>query len=229
MNNQEGKTLRYNASESDNFNQNGSDIEAEIDLLVSGDMPKTIVGRADVPATPVAPRQQEVAPTAPPARESDADKAGKTKLVTRPVDKDAEHTMLVRPPRKQEGETVASDDENQAYYTTAWLVAVSGPMKGQSFALCQGHNFIGRSARSGRPNELCLPKDPTVSSNALRITYDYKGNMFFVQSGNDASEVSYINDKPLLSPTELKTGDIIALSTSTSVRFVRFVDDQFIW
>lgn len=155
---------------------------------------------------------------------------GRTRLVSRPQSSNAsEHTQLIRPSRGHQANPAATEELVESDFTTAWLVAISGPMKGRNYTLKQGRNFIGRADAEGKNNRIQLAADPSVSSEAIIIAYDYMRNKFYVQPGNEGTQISYINDMPLLSPVELNSQDVIALSPATSVRFIKFCDEQFVW
>ena len=85
-----------------------------------------------------------------------------------------------------------------------WLVCVEGVHCGQDFRIKSGRNFVGRSGTM----DVCLSGDMGVSRDRhLIVTYDPKSTLFFAQPGESSSALSYLNDKPLLEATELKSGD----------------------
>ena len=106
-----------------------------------------------------------------------------------------------------------------------WVVCTDGVHLGQDFRLKSGRNFVGRSGTM----DICLSGDSAVSRDRhLIISYDPKGNMFFVQSGDTSSALSYLNDKPLLEVATLKTGDKLNVG-ETELRFVAFCGKGFSW
>jgi hypothetical protein len=105
-----------------------------------------------------------------------------------------------------------------------WLVCIKGVHYGEDFKIKSGRNFIGRSSN----NHICLSADTRVSRDSQAIlTYDAKSNQFFIQPDN-SSELCYLNDEPVLSPTKLNANDEIALGES-KLKFVPFCSDYFVW
>lgn len=105
-----------------------------------------------------------------------------------------------------------------------WLVCTKGPHFGEDFRIKMGKNFIGRLGNM----DIVLSKDSSVSREKhLVVLYDPKGNMFIVQSG-ESKELSYLNDKVILSPQELNPYDVITLGSS-ELLFVPLCSDSFKW
>ena len=128
-----------------------------------------------------------------------------------------------------------SQDDNRTvhYYQKAlgtepvvgWLVCINGVHFGQDFRIKSGRNFVGRSGAM----DVCLSGDTAVSRDRhLIVTYDPKGKSFFVQPGNSSSVLSYLNDKPLLEASALKTGDKLTVGES-DLMFVAFCGKNFTW
>ena len=138
-------------------------------------------------------------------------------------------TVLVKRPRQN----AATDDKQPEPLETTpdswcvgWLVAISGPYCGVSFPLRVGMNHIGRN----EANDVCLAEDGGISRDAqIVVTYDKRGNRFYVAPGTHCSQTSEMNDAILLAPTPLESGAIIRLSDETQVRFVAFCDSQYHW
>ncbi len=106
-----------------------------------------------------------------------------------------------------------------------WLVCINGVHFGQDFRIKSGRNFVGRSGAM----DVCLSGDTAVSRDRhLIVTYDPKGNTFFAQPGDTSSALSYLNDKPLLEATALKTGDKLTVGES-DLMFVAFCGETFTW
>lgn len=105
-----------------------------------------------------------------------------------------------------------------------WLVCVEGVHYGQDFRIKSGRNFIGRSGNM----DVCLSGDMAVSRDKHAIlTYDPKGNTFFMQPG-ETSELSYLNGNPLLEATAVKSGDRLTVG-ETELIFVPFCGKTFKW
>jgi hypothetical protein len=128
----------------------------------------------------------------------------------------------------------ARDDSMTVHYyqktlgtepVVGWLVCVSGVHFGQDYRIKSGRNFVGRSGSM----DVCLSGDTAVSRDRhLIVTYDPKGRSFFAQPGDTSSALSYLNDKPLLEASELKTGDKLTVGES-ELMFVAFCGKDFSW
>lgn len=105
-----------------------------------------------------------------------------------------------------------------------WLVCVEGGVKGRSYELYAGMNFIGRN----RNNHICVPTDISISREKHGIViYDPKSRTYLVQSGMSA-ELLYLNDKVVLQPIALEPYDALLLG-ETKFLFVPFCGDSFTW
>lgn len=108
-----------------------------------------------------------------------------------------------------------------------WLVCVAGSKRaqlGRDYRLVEGKNSIGRGANFS----VNIEGDDSVSRQAQAyVIYDPKGNCFIVQIGESKS-LCYLNGKVVLSPVELKLGDIITVG-GTDLRFVPLCTDSFNW
>lgn len=105
-----------------------------------------------------------------------------------------------------------------------WLVCVEGKHFGEDFKLKAGKNFIGRSSKM----DVCLSGDTSVSREKhLIVLYDPNTNVFIVQSG-DSKELSYHNEKLVLSPVELEPYDVLKVG-STKLLFIPFCSEKFTW
>lgn len=112
----------------------------------------------------------------------------------------------------------------QPELTTGWLVCVKGPLKGRSFCLRSGNNFIGRSAKS----QVCLNGDMQVSNEKhLNITYDPRSNQYFITPGSSINIV-YLNKEPLLEHKILTAYDTIEVGQEI-LKFVPFCGPDFRW
>ena len=105
-----------------------------------------------------------------------------------------------------------------------WLVAIAGNNFGQDFKLKTGRNFIGRS----NSMDVALTGDSSISREKHAIIlYEPKSNSFLVQPG-DAKELFYLNDKVVLTATEINAYDTLSLG-STKLLFIPCCSDKFNW
>lgn len=107
---------------------------------------------------------------------------------------------------------------------TGWLVCIEGAEKGRDYRLHAEMNYIGR----GRGNDVVLASDATVSRerHAL-IAYDDRDKMFYFAPASGSSLVRR-NGKPVLSTTELNTGDRLEIGSGTYI-FVPLCGEGFQW
>ena len=137
-----------------------------------------------------------------------------------------ERTVLVR--RSTDRGVEASTPENDLPDgpVVGWVVVVAGPGRGRSVPLGYGMNQIGREAG----NRVVLPfGDPQISRvKHATLTYDPRGKKFFIQHG-ESSNLTYVGDMPVLSPMELKSGELIRLGDTTVLKFIPLCGDGFNW
>lgn len=105
-----------------------------------------------------------------------------------------------------------------------WLVAIAGNNFGEDFKLKTGRNFIGRASHM----DVALTGDPSVSRDKHAIIlYEPKSNVFIVQPG-DAKELFYLNDKVVLTASEINAYDVLSLG-GTKLLFIPCCSDKFNW
>ncbi len=110
-------------------------------------------------------------------------------------------------------------------FPVGWLVVVAGPGHGAAFALHDGVARIGR----GEDQEICLNfGDGSISrENHLSVAFDSEQNAFFIgQSGR--SNIVRLNNKPLLSTEQVRSGDQIRVG-ETTLRLAALCGDDFSW
>ncbi len=153
-------------------------------------------------------------------------KMGKSRLVSSAGD---EKTRLVGGRRKQADRDRLQEQANKADAmddpVVGWLVIIQGPGKGRSLKLGYGANSIGR----GETNRISLNfgDDQISREQHTTVTYDPRGKKFYVQQGS-GTNLTYLDDQPVLMPTELSARNDITLG-NTVVRFVPFCGEAFDW
>lgn len=147
---------------------------------------------------------------------------------------ESEYTMPIEP-KEVDIPPVVTEDNSQAtvgYYdvilpsepVVGWMVAIEGAHFGQDFKLKTGRNFVGRASEM----DICLKEDQSVSRDKHAIVlYEPKSNLFLVQPG-DAKELFYLNDKVVLSATEINAYDVLTLG-KTKLLFIPCCSDKFNW
>ena len=120
-----------------------------------------------------------------------------------------------------QAETVDAMDDP----VVGWLVIVSGPGKGRALPLGYGTNSIGR----GETDRVKVDfGDNRISrSGQSTVTYDPRGRVFYVQHGG-GTNLTYVDDKPVLTPTELAALTHITIG-DTVLRFVPLCGKEFDW
>lgn len=107
---------------------------------------------------------------------------------------------------------------------TGWLVAISGPEKGNDYRITSEKNFIGRSEQM----DIRISGDEAVSrDNHAAVSYSPKNHTFRLYLG-DSKGLVYLNDEEVITPELLKSHDIIELG-QTKLMFVPFCGDNFQW
>ena len=181
-------------------------------------------------------RQAEALPEAPKGsdQESDADRLeAPTRLMKDSAKssgtQDDEKTRILggrrrrRNPEQSEDRTGTADAMDDP--VVGWLVIVSGPGKGRALSLGYGTNTIGR----GETDRVRVDfGDNRISRGGhSTVTYDPRGRVFYVQHGG-GTNLTYVNDKPVLTPTEISALTHITMG-DTVLRFVPLCGKDFDW
>jgi len=129
------------------------------------------------------------------------------------------------PSGREPADGAAQDAQGEAVRpVVGWLVCVEGPDKGRSYEVHNENNFVGRSSTM----DINIQGDPGISRDKpVIITYDSRSRAFFCGFMNGRGVVR-LNDRPLLSTTELKSGDRIEIS-KTKLMFMPLCGEQFDW
>jgi hypothetical protein len=102
-----------------------------------------------------------------------------------------------------------------------WLVCVEGTNKGRDYRLHSDLNKVGRA-----PNmDVCIEGDETISrENHCQIAFSPRSKTFNIIPG-DGRNLSYVNNKDVLSAMRLKAYDRIDLGDSSFI----FIPFEFDW
>ena len=111
---------------------------------------------------------------------------------------------------------------------SGWLVVTEGPGKGHFLKLGYGQNSIGRD--ESQRVSLNFGDRQISRTNHTCVTYDPRGNRFYISKGSDAKNLTYIlgADIPVLDTQVLEPYTHIVLG-DTTLRFVPFCIDGFTW
>lgn len=111
-------------------------------------------------------------------------------------------------------------------WVQGWLVATTGPMKGQYFPLSYGYNHVGRDTT----NSVYLPGDEAISRHQVIIHYNKKNKRFYIAKDHRTTQLTETVEGDLInSEMELEDGCEIIMSESTTLKFVPLCSEQFSW
>ncbi len=146
--------------------------------------------------------------------------------------RDEDYTKINRPTKSSSPATVAAgvtqspaDEFNNVEPVVGWLVVIDGPGKGQAIKLGFGMNNIGRSSQARAA--LDFGDEEISRQDHASVTYDPKGNKFYLQHGGGIN-LTYVGDSPVLQPVELKGREHILIG-NTKLMFVPFCGPEFVW
>lgn len=135
-------------------------------------------------------------------------------------------------PSANEGEVVSMFDKAEkvapkarAKFPVGWVLVVSGPGRGECFALENGMSQIGR----GEDQTVQLDfGDNTISrQNHAAIVYDPETHIFMLGHGGKKNIVR-LNGTPVISNEKLTTNDEIKIG-ETKMRFIALCTEEFNW
>lgn len=135
-------------------------------------------------------------------------------------------TRLFRAPKNTMGEQEEVEPGSAMHDpVVGWLVIIVGPGRGNALTLGYGLNGIGRGPRA-RVRLDFGDLEISREQHAV-ITYDPKGRRFYLQHGG-GTNLTYLDQQPVLVPSELKGNEIIVLG-QTQLRFIPFCGANFDW
>ncbi len=110
-------------------------------------------------------------------------------------------------------------------FPVGWMIVVSGPGRGQCFALQSGMSQIGR----GEDQAVCLDfGDMAISrANHAAVVYDPGTHSFLLGHGGKANIVR-LNGTPVVSTSDLSDGDMIEIG-ETKLQFKALCSNNFNW
>ncbi len=119
----------------------------------------------------------------------------------------------------------ARDAQQSVMFPVGWVVIVEGPGRGTCFSLAPGLSTVGRGSDQTIPIDF---GDDSISRDThASIAYDDEENKVLIGHGGKSNLVR-LNDKPLVSATELHHGDQFRIG-KTTLRFVALCGDDFSW
>ena len=162
--------------------------------------------------TPAMPEPRR-APTAPP-------------ITQVPVSAKHETTVPVQAPPMER--TVAAPKITSAAdvaakrYVVGWLVALSGPTRGESFPVRIGRNVLGRDRRSD-----IIVNDDQASSHHADLVFRPEERRFILMDHNSTNG-TYVNEVEIEPRRDLITKDVVRIGSHRFL-FMPLCDEGFYW
>lgn len=129
------------------------------------------------------------------------------------------------PPQNPMDRTVAASKlelATQKRYVVGWLVGISGPVRGESFALRMGRNVIGRDKRSD-----VVINDEQASSHHADLVFRPEEKRFILMDHNSTNG-TYVNETEIEPRRDLATNDVIRIGVHRLL-FVPLCHEGFYW
>ena len=166
-------------------------------------------------APPVEPRRSAPAPVPP---------APPTTTQAPPAVPRRDTTQPVQPPPMERTVAVQkiSPDGAPARYVVGWLVGLSGPSRGESFAVRIGRNVLGRDRRSD-----IVVNDDQASSHHADLVFRPEERRFILMDHNSTNG-TYVNEVEIEPRRDLIAKDIIRIGSHRFL-FMPLCDENFYW
>jgi hypothetical protein len=119
----------------------------------------------------------------------------------------------------------SSDQDPLEDPVSGFLVVISGPGRGKVLTLGHGMNPVGREPSQRVSLDFGDQRISRISH--CLMTFDALSGKFYIQPG-EGRNLAYLDDQPVLIPTELVSGQHIRLG-DTILRFVPFCGKDFSW
>jgi hypothetical protein len=107
-------------------------------------------------------------------------------------------------------------------YTVAWLVALNGPSRGESFPVRMGRNVIGRDRRS----DIAI-NDDQASSHHADLVFRPEERRFILMDHNSTNG-TYVNELEIEPRRDLDEKDVIRIGSHRFL-FMPLCHDGFYW
>jgi len=127
----------------------------------------------------------------------------------------------VQPP-PMERTVAASQVDAQKRYVVAWLVGLSGTVRGESFPVRMGRNIIGRDRRSD-----IVIQDDQASSHHADLVFRPEEKRFILMDHNSTNG-TYVNEAEIEPRRDLEAKDIIRIGAQRFL-FTPLCHDGFHW
>jgi len=150
-----------------------------------------------------------------------ADPAENTRGVRRPTAPGP--LSLAGPATAPMERTVASAQMNpQKRYVVGWLVGLTGPTRGESFAVRMGRNVIGRDRRSD-----IIVNDDQASSHHADLVFRPEEKRFILMDHNSTNG-TYVNEAEIEPRRDLLARDVVRIGSHRFL-FAPLCEDGFHW
>jgi hypothetical protein len=119
--------------------------------------------------------------------------------------------------------TVAAAQMNpQKRYVVGWLVGLTGPTRGESFAVRMGRNVIGRDRRSD-----IVVNDDQASSHHADLVFRPEEKRFILMDHNSTNG-TYVNEAEIEPRRDLLARDVVRIGSHRFL-FTPLCEDGFHW
>ena len=104
-----------------------------------------------------------------------------------------------------------------------WLVCIEGPLRGISWNLHAGYNYIGRET-----GDIRLQGDSQISREKHATVAYYDKNRTYYVGPAEGRNIIELNGEPVFSSTQLNSRDVITIGI-TKLMFVPLCGEEFTW
>jgi len=142
-----------------------------------------------------------------------------------PVVPRRETTAPVTPPpmeRTVAAPKMAAESAPTKRYVVGWLVGLSAPARGESFAVRIGRNVLGRDRRSD-----IVINDDQASSHHADLVFRPEERRFILMDHNSTNG-TYVNEVEIEPRRDLVTKDIVRIGSHRFL-FIPLCDEAFYW
>jgi len=131
-------------------------------------------------------------------------------------------SAAVQAPPMERTSVVQRGDSQPKRYVVGWLVALSGPARGEAFGVRIGRNVIGRDRRSD-----IVIDDDQASSHHADLVFRPEERRFILMDHNSTNG-TYVNEAEIEPRRDLLPKDIVRIG-SHKFLFMPLCDEGFFW
>jgi len=117
---------------------------------------------------------------------------------------------------------IGAADAAPKRYVVGWLVGLSGPLRGESFAVRIGRNVLGRDRRSD-----IVVNDDQASSHHADLVFRPEERRFILMDHNSTNG-TYVNEVEIEPRRDLVPKDVVRIGSHRFL-FLPLCDENFYW